>query len=90
MQNSLGLSSLHFVMFIQHKICQNLIHNSPVNIMCVLLRAGPHEGAIAASAQGAAQVSAVPFLRLRRTDDNEGPRRTQGPGERSRSSEIII
>ena len=50
--------------------------------MFVLFRAGPHEGAIATCAQGAAQVSAVPFLRLRRADDNEGPGRTQGPGER--------
>ena len=48
--------------------------------MFVLFTAGPHEGAIAASVEGAAQVSAVPFLRLCRADDNEGPGRTQGPG----------
>ena len=50
--------------------------------MFVLFLAGPHEGAIAACVKGAAQVSAVPFLRLRRTDDNEGSGRTQGPGKR--------
>ena len=50
--------------------------------MCVCLPAGPHEGAVAASAEGATQVSAVPFLRLRRADDNEGSGRSQGLGER--------
>ena len=48
----------------------------------MLFVAGPHEGAVAASAEGAAQVSAVSVHRLRRTHHHESARCTQRPCER--------